>query len=345
MNTSLRSKLMMTYFCSMLALSMLNIAINVVPNHLSDNDSDMVFTLISQIVCMGVIPIVGVLLSKPRRGAPLPEHLVRLARNWHYHAPANPRVWWLVIPLAVSFYFVTQLIARVGILWLSLTQFTMPVGPSTIYGGFGDLIKWIALGALLPAVFEELTHRGLLIDALSDRGNEIETVLLSGLLFGAMHTNIMQFLYASLGGMLFAFLVLKTNSIYPAMLLHFCNNAFSHIESYAAQHPTGAFRWIANVSDFFSGSTVGLLIGAVLLVLNLVLCVWLLAMIQRVSGKPEGIRERWIFVSKRGRAFALSLDAYRPYGSATLADNAWMYGAMAMTLVMTVFTQIWGMLR
>jgi len=342
---SMRSKLMITYFCSMLALSILNICVSVIPTRLSSNDADMVFTLLSQMVCMGLIPIVGTLLSKPRQGEPLAVYGSRLARNWRYHLPTTSKSWLVVVPLAVSFYFTTQLLSRFNVLALTLAQFTFPVSAGTIYTNFGDLIKWIALGALLPAVFEELTHRGLVLDALSDRGNEIESVVWCGLLFGAMHTNIMQFFYAFIGGMVFGFVVIKTNSIYPAMLLHFCNNAFSHVQSYASQHPTGAFRWIASLEDFFYGSNVGLLVGAVLLVANFVLSVWLLSTLQKVSGKPEGLRERWLFRTKKSERFALSLDAYRPAGRPTLADNLFMYGAFAMCLAMTVFSYVWGVMR
>ena len=342
---SLRGKLMITYFCSMLALSVLNICVNVIPGRLSSNDVDLLYTLISQIFCMGVIPVVGAVLSKPRGNDTLRQYGVRMARNWRYHAPTTPLVWAVVIPLAVSFYFTTQLMARLGSLLLMLGQYTFPISAGTIYSDFGDLVKWVAIGALLPAVFEEMTHRGLLLDALSDRGNEIESVLWCGLLFGTMHTNVMQFFFAVVGGMVFAFVVVKTNSIYPAMLMHFCNNTLSYVQNYAEQHPTGAFRWIATVGDFFSGSTVGILLGALALVGSFVLSAWLLATLQRMCGKPEGLRERWIFRSAKSDQFALSLDAYRPYGKATLKDNLFLYGSFALCMGMTVASYVWGVLR
>jgi membrane protease YdiL (CAAX protease family) len=343
---SMRGKLMLTYFCSMLSLSILNICMSVIPSQMSDNASNVLFSLISQMVCMGLVPIVGLLLTKRRRaGEGLGEYGLRLARNWRYHMPTTPKCWLAVIPLAVSFYFFTQLMARISNLVLGIAQYTFPAGHSTVYGGVGDLIKWIAIGALLPAVFEELTHRGLLIDAMSDRGNEIETVLWSGLLFGAMHTNVMQFFYAFIGGMVFAFLVIKTNSIFPAMLLHFCNNAFAHIEEYAGQHPTGVFALIDQVNSFFRSSNVAILFGAGILVANMVLAIWLLSTVQRVSGKPEGLQEKWFLRSKSNTYFAFSLDAYRPYGKASIADNLFLYAAFAMTIAMTVFSYVWGVLR
>lgn len=345
MFVSLRSKLLVTYFASMLSLSLLNILVGVIPSTMSDNNSNMLFTLLSQMVCMGVIPIVGCVLSKPRQGQPLGAYARTLALNWRYHAPTNPKIWWLMVPLCFSFYFLTHLVARIGSLFLLLTQYTFTVNPDVIYTEPADLLKWIALGALLPAVFEELTHRGLLLDAMFDRGNEVEMVLLSGLLFAAMHTNIIQFLYAFVGGCLLAFVVVKTNSIYPAMLLHFANNAFSHIQSYASQHPDGALGWVERINAFFTQSVGGILLSALLLVANMVACVWLLSALQRVCGKPEGLRERWILRGKRTQWFAVSLDTYRPYGKATLVDNAFLWAVLGMTVSMTVFTYVWGILR
>ena len=343
--SSMRGKLMITYFCSMLALSVLNMCVSSIPNTLSENSIDILFSLLSQIVCMGVIPVVGTLLSKPRGNDTLAQYGMRLARNWRYHAPTTPKVWLVVLPLVFSLYFTTQLMSRLSSLVLLLGQYTFPIGAGTVYGDFGDLIKWIAVAALLPAVFEELTHRGLLLDALSDRGNEIESVIWCGLLFGAMHTNVMQFFYAVIGGMVFGFVTIKTNSIYPAMLLHFGNNLFAHLQSYAEQHPTGAFRWIATVDEFFSGSTFGILVGALALVGFFVLSAWLLTLLQKVCSKPEGLREQWIFRSAKSDQFALSLDAYRPYGKATLKDNLFMYGTFAMCMAMTVFSYVWGVVR
>ena len=57
------------------------------------------------------------------------------------------------------------------------------------------------------------------------------------------------------------------------------------------------------------------------------------------------MREKWLFRSKKSTQFALSLYAYRPYGKATLIDNLFLYGTLAMTLTMTVFTYVWGVVR
>ena len=341
---STRAKLLLVYCASMLSLSILNICVSVIPSTLSDNALNAIFSVVSQVVCMGLIPVVGTALAKPRRGQSLVQYTRTWQANWRYRMP-KPIVWLVVVPLAISFFYLTQLVARVNSLFLLVTGFQFSVSPDTIYTNAGDLVVWILLGAVLPAIFEELTHRGLVLDAIFDRGNEAEMILFSGLLFACMHTNIMQFLYAFVGGCLFAFVTIKTGSILPAMFMHFFNNAFSYIQSYASQHADGALGFVDRVSSFFTQSTSGLILGALLLVGNAVLCLHLLSCLQRVAGRPEGLHEIWLLRGKKTQAFAISVDLYRPFGRATLADNLPLFAAVAMTFSMTVFTFVWGVVR
>lgn len=98
--------------------------------------------------------------------------------------------------------------------------------------------------AILPALCEETTHRGLLLGALSKFGVKW-AILLSGLMFGLMHLNINQFFYAALIGILLGFIVLLTRSIWPAIIIHFTNNFVNVYFGYA--EPNGWFG-----GDFFN---------------------------------------------------------------------------------------------
>ncbi len=348
--TSKRNKMMLVYFVSMAGLALLNILFNVVPNRLSDNMVDIVFTLCSQVVCMGIIPLVGGYIINRDKEQPCFVSVKQLAKRWHYCAPRNKKVWLAVVPLAISFYFLTQLTARISVLLLMILQFNFPISPGTIYSGPGSLVLWIFMGAAMPAIFEELTHRGFVLDALSDRGSEVEAVMLCGLLFACMHTNIMQFFYAFVGGCIMAWLVVKTGSIFPSMLLHFVNNAFSHIQSYAAQYPNGALGWIDTIERFFAENSIGLLLSIILLIANVVVFLFLLSWVQKLSGKPIGIKERSIVWRSKGpdgkkEILRIGADAYCPSGNATLSDNVMLYATIAMTICSTLFTYIWGVLR
>lgn len=347
--TSKRNKMMLVYFVSMAGLALLNILFNEIPNRLSDNMIDIVFTLCSQVLCMGVIPLVGGYIINRDKEQPCFVSVKQLAKRWHYRAP-NKKVWLAVVPLAISFCFLTQLTARISVLLLMILQFNFPISAGTIYSGPGNLVFWIFMGAVMPAIFEELTHRGFVLDALSDRGSEMESVLLCGLLFACMHTNIIQFFFAFVGGCIMAWLVLKTDSIFPAMLLHFTNNAFSHIQSYASQYPDSALGWIDTVERFFTETPIGLALAIILLVANVFLFLFLLSWVQKLSGKPVGIKERRIVMHSKGangtkEIMRISTDTYCPSGKATLADNIMLYATIAMTLCSTLFTYIWGVLR
>ena len=342
---SYRNRMLIGYCVSMVGLSLLNLIVGVVPTTMSDNNLNMMFTLLSQILCMGIIPLCFSIAFRPVRGIP---DLRQMVRDYHYRQPYNPKVWIFVLPLCISFYLVTQLMGRLTVLLLTLLQFTFTVNPATIYTGPLDLVKWIALGSLLPAVFEEFTHRGVAMDALKGRGNEMSMVLLSSLLFAAMHTNIIQFFFAFGGGLIMGFLVIKTGSIYPAMLLHFANNTFSHMESYASQHPDSVLGFLEKINAFYSNSIVGLVVSFVVMIAAAFLTIFLLMCIQRYCGRPEGLRERGLRLGKQKEGkyqWAITLDTYRPYGKPTLADNIPLIAVLVVTLTMTVFTYVWGVLR
>ena len=352
---SRRNKLLATYFASMVGLALLNVFLSLIPNRLSDNGLDIVYSLLAQVVCMGIIPLVGGLLTyrKGRTGLECVRHTLN---RWNYRLPYDKRVWAPVALLCISFIFVTQLVARIGNLALVLGQFTFPIQVGPIYNNVGELLLWIAVGAILPATFEELTHRGLVLDALGDGGNEIVQVFVGGLLFALMHTNIMQFLYAFVGGCVMAFVVVKTGSILPAMLMHFVNNTYSHLSNYASQNPRSILGWIDVVNDFFTSNVFMLIVGAILLIVNVIVALWLLSWLQRSSGKPEGLKEITLLgvrrkgVDQEGRPTVstqrlISLDTYRPYGKARLKDNVFLAGVITTTTLSTIFTYVWGVMR
>lgn len=86
--------------------------------------------------------------------------------------------------------------------------------------------------ALLPAVCEEVAYRGLFYSEYS-RISSKKAILLSGLMFGMLHMNINQFMYAAAMGMVFALVVEATDSIYSTMIIHFISNGISVLAMYA----------------------------------------------------------------------------------------------------------------
>lgn len=115
----------------------------------------------------------------------------------------------------------------------------------------------ILITAVLPGICEETAHRGLLLKGLSGFG-EKKALIISALLFGLMHMNIDQFFYATLIGLLVGYLALICDSIYPAMIVHFMNNALSVFASYSAFNNLGFEKIIGGFNaalqtNFFLG--------------------------------------------------------------------------------------------
>lgn len=78
--------------------------------------------------------------------------------------------------------------------------------------------------AVSPAICEELFFRGVTLDGYKNIGI-IKACIFTGLMFGLMHLDGQQFLYAFIMGILFCYLVYKTKSIFASMLAHFTINA------------------------------------------------------------------------------------------------------------------------
>lgn len=95
----------------------------------------------------------------------------------------------------------------------------------------GEIVNtpyWILLllVAVLPAITEEITIRGVVLSGY-DNKNIYVACAASGLLFGIMHLDPQQFLYATVLGFILALVVRITNSIFASALIHFIINGTS----------------------------------------------------------------------------------------------------------------------
>ena len=80
--------------------------------------------------------------------------------------------------------------------------------------------------AVVPAFVEEALFRGTVLKNLLPFGRTT-AVFVSALLFGVMHQSASQFFYATVAGLVIGYIYVHTSSLWCAVLIHFCNNAFS----------------------------------------------------------------------------------------------------------------------
>jgi len=89
-------------------------------------------------------------------------------------------------------------------------------------------ITIICAGILIPIV-EEILFRGLIFNRIKCQYNFVAGLLISSLLFGIYHGNIVQGIYATLLGIFLGFAYHKTKSILIPIFIHMGGNTFVSI--------------------------------------------------------------------------------------------------------------------
>ena len=77
---------------------------------------------------------------------------------------------------------------------------------------------------IIPAFFEELLFRGIILDGLNKNYSKKKAIILSALLFGLIHMNPWQFIAGFIIGLIAAWICLETKSILLCMYIHLFNN-------------------------------------------------------------------------------------------------------------------------
>ena len=91
---------------------------------------------------------------------------------------------------------------------------------------FLEVLLFYVTVAVLPALVEEFAFRGVILKIMRKHSDSM-AILVSGVMFGLMHGNFTQIPFALVVGLILAFITVKTNSLIPAILIHFLNNGLS----------------------------------------------------------------------------------------------------------------------
>ena len=183
-------------------------------------------------------------------------------------------------------YFVIAILLAFGLLFslnwvngwfvelLSLIGYEAP-GDSTLPSvAGGGIVGVLIVVAVLPAFCEETIFRGIILDGVKDIGT-VAACLLGGLLFSIFHQNPTQTIYQFICGAAFTLLAIRADSIWPAILIHFVNNAVIIFDY--------RFDFLSKISQ---GGTIALyIVSAVCLVGSLV---YLIFFDKKTNRKKEG---------------------------------------------------------
>ncbi len=137
--------------------------------------------------------------------------------------PAAPRLWWqpllLLLPCLVMAFCIGHLQQQLMPAPEGQDSAELMEAFRQLYqqGGLALLVLAIAV---IPGICEELLCRGPLLSGLKRGLGPVTAVLISAFLFAALHASPHQFFAQGALGIILAVLVLRSGSLFPAMMLH-----------------------------------------------------------------------------------------------------------------------------
>lgn len=132
-------------------------------------------------------------------------------------------------PLSITFNIVIGIAAGIITIILNEAGLSVPTTDFSIKSptNYAIAIQLIYVCLIGPFV-EELIYRGMVIKLLAPYGKGL-AVFVSALVFGLMHGNIAQALSAFGGGLIYAMITVRYNSIAPTVFMHILNNIIASI--------------------------------------------------------------------------------------------------------------------
>lgn len=140
---------------------------------------------------------------------------------------------------------------------LGITDYGNTLTQSTSADGYGILISLLG-GAALPALVEEFALRGVVLGSLRRFGDGF-AIITSAAMFGIMHGTVSQIPFAFVVGLYLGFAVVKTGSIWTAVIIHFINNACAFVIDIAAQQADTRIKAVINGLYFMVMITLGII--------------------------------------------------------------------------------------
>ncbi len=183
-----------------------------------DNTSYMFFNMLTYLLYLAAPALLVALITR-RRQNPFPTRRVSIG-NYVVALFGG-------MMLAVAANYVTSYLMML----LESVGIPYPEIPQNQSGTPTSLVLNLISTAILPALLEEMVMRGYVLGALRPYGDKL-AVVLSAALFGLIHGNVLQLPFAFMLGLALGWLVVQTDCIWPAVLLHFGNNAMSVLLDY-----------------------------------------------------------------------------------------------------------------
>lgn len=138
---------------------------------------------------------------------------------------------------------VAQIINTVFVLIFKIPQSSAMEQALQVPSSLCGIILFIIYLALVPAIFEELLFRKVMLDGAKRFGN-IFAIIFTSIMFGLFHQNLQQILGTGIIGLVLAYITVSTGSIKTSVLLHFTNNLFATLLQVIISSPQSLFALV-----------------------------------------------------------------------------------------------------
>lgn len=162
----------------------------------------------------------------------------RTDRRWvSFLRPAKSQIDWRVWPCVVlsiaGIVVVIHELNKALVCVFPLPEYIQDIFQTTVGRGT-SLPSALFLGSVVAPYVEELFYRGIVLSGLLAKNTRTWAIIWSSILFAASHLNPWQFPATLVAGGVFAWWVIRTGSLWPAIVGHALNNliftSFFHFE-------------------------------------------------------------------------------------------------------------------
>lgn len=330
---------------------------------------DVLYSIIIQVGVLFLLPMGLYCLfmkSKPKE----------VFKKAHFYK-INFKIVLISLGLGIICFFINVAVSSLFNGILTFTGFKSSGGSSSVNYSTLNFFIDLFIVAVLPAFCEEFLHRGILLQGIKHAGFK-KAIVISSLLFALLHFNIQQTSYAFVIGLIMGFVSVVSKNIYPAMIIHFTNNAISTYLEYASANDW----WLGDIIEKLQTFLVTynavwvFIISAIIMIIIvglLILFIWLLykqAIINKVKRAIDNVYDSKDFNNQfhlqingveaikdlLEKNTLLNLD-YKQLDNpidmvlpkeksrykSTLKDKIFMWGAITLGGLITLFTYIWGL--
>jgi len=140
----------------------------------------------------------------------------------------------------------------------------------------GGLLFNLVVIALIPAIGEELTFRGVLQQSLTRKMNPHVAIILSAAIFSFIHFQFYGFLPRMFLGLLMGYMFYITNSLWTSMLMHFLNNGAAVVLYYLSNKGV-----IEDAEHFGETANVWIIVASAAVTIGLIVWSWIKAQPKR----------------------------------------------------------------